>query len=153
MSSPLPVRLLAIVSALAISGQNSGSSSTGGKKAGRLRFYRFNSLLETQTAKVPACQSLVRPCFPACLPAWLANNPSLQHDLSANTSAVHRFLRAESRTHVRAEFSRCAAGRSDVAVHQRGDESVQADLSRYGEACLFPRRQHTEVHSRRRKAQ
>ena len=50
-------------------------------------------------------------------------------------------------------LARRAAGRSDVALHQRRDEPVQADLPRHRKAALYAGRQYAKVHPRRRQAQ
>ena len=63
---------------------------------------------------------------------------------AADPPAVHRLLRPEARAHVRAVVAGRAARRPDAAVHQRGDEPVQADLPRHRRSAPYTRAANTQ---------
>ena len=65
-------------------------------------------------------------------------------DVPADPPAVHRLLRAAARPHVRAQQPGRAARRPVAAVHQRGDEPVQADLPGAGGARAYTRAANTQ---------
>ena len=75
------------------------------------------------------------------------------HHRRRDPPGLHRVLREEGRSHLRALEPRRPARRPDAPLHERGDEPVQGRVPRPRQARLHARGEHAEVHPRRRQAQ